>query len=82
MAHGMTYQSSTTSDTIPLYRGELDYTEDVDAIPVRADSYDGHLQIASQGLYHNPDMPPYKWHQTVHNNVWEPFFNWEVEVAF
>jgi len=82
MAHGLTYQSSTTSDPIELWRGYENYIEDVDDVPLRADSYDGKMNIASSGLYHNPDTPRYIWHQTVHNNVWEPFFNWEVEAAF
>lgn len=82
MSHGLTYQSSTTSDTTPLFRGDLNYSEDVDHVPLRGDTYDGTFMAASAGLYHNPDMPPYHWHNSVHNNVWEPFFNWEVETAF
>lgn len=82
MSHGLTYQSGTTSRSPELWRGELDYTEDVDSIPVRAGSFDGALAIESKAEYHNPDMPRYVWHQTVHNMWNSDYFDWQTEVGF
>lgn len=80
--HPDTYQSSTTSPTVELSRGLIDYYEPVDAVPVRMDSINNGVMLQSQADYHNPDLPRYVLHQTVHNNVWEGTFNWEVEQAF
>jgi hypothetical protein len=77
-----TYQSSTTSNSPELARGTLEYTEDVDSIPVRVNSFDGKSVVASQADYHNPDMPRYVLHQSVHNMWCADVFDWETEQAF
>ena len=76
------YQSSTTSPTPELFRSFQTFYEPVDAVPVQNTSYNGESVIQSTARYHNPDMPRYVLHQTVHNIVWQPYFDWETEVAF
>lgn len=76
------YQSVTTSDSPELARSELNYYEPVDSVPMRVDSINNGVALQSQADYHNPDMPRYVLHQTVHNSPWADAFDWETEVGF
>lgn len=78
----MPYQSVSTSYSQELARSELNYYEPVDNIPVRVDSINGACTVVSKADFHNPDMPRYVLHQTVHNMWNSDYFDWETEVGF
>ena len=76
------YQSVTTSNAPELERGYLSYYEPVDCVPVRYDTSSGTPVEMSTAKYHNPDLPRYVLHQTVHNMWNSDYFDWATEVAF